>query len=164
MNTAFDSQTDEQDEYSIHEETLEVSREYAGRYVEEHKLPSDELTPEQTMNIGTARLQWALQQVRPQLSGIFTEDDIITLLDCMQGDLLYPDQFHSIPSFLCEHHGIEVDDYESTWLCELVNKLCDLDRIQTLALGDALEQAWHRGLKSNQGPEEFLLTLGIELV
>ncbi len=164
MNTAFDSQTDEQDEYSVYDETLEFSRFYSSRYADDHRLPSGEISVEQTLDIASARLQWALEQVRPTLSGIFTENDILMLMDCFQADLFSPGQFNSIASELCDHHGIELEDYESTSLGELVGKLFALDQIQKMALADALEQAWHRGLKSNQGPEEFLLTLGIELV
>lgn len=102
--------------------------------------------------------------MRPQISGIFSEEEFMTLLDCNLDRLFIPNFFPSIPSVLCDHHGIELDDYESTYLKVLVNKLRDLDSMQFLALGDAMEQTWYRGLRNGKTVGAFLLTLGIELV
>ena len=95
---------------------------------------------------------------------MFTEDEIIKLLDCNQGRLFIADRFSSIPSDLCDHHGIEPNNYTASRLKELVDKLLSLDSMQFFALADALEQTWHRGMKEEQTPKEFLQTLGIELV
>ena len=113
--------------------------------------------------LATGRLEWLLRETRSSLSGLLSENDVATLLDCYQGDIFFPDQFNSIASDLCDHLGIELDDYETSDIASLVDKLRRLNSVQRVTLADALEQAWHRGLKENLTPKELLATLGIEL-
>jgi hypothetical protein len=108
-------------------------------------------------------LEWLLRKTRPSLSGLLSESDVATLLDCYQEDIFFPDQFNSIASDLCDHLGIELDDYETSGITPLVDKLRRLNSAQRVTLADALEQVWHRGMKENLTPKEFLATLGIEL-
>lgn len=135
-----------------------------GELADELKLSYDQ-SVKATALLAAGRLDWLLQSTRPNLSGLFSEHDIATLLDCYQGDILYPDLFNSIASDLCDHLGIELDEYEASSIAPLVEKLLGLDAVQRVTLGDALEQAWHRGMKQ-QGlsPKEFFATLGIEIV
>ena len=163
MNTTFESQTRGQDAPSFHGQTLQFSQFYASRYIQERRLPSGELAADQTLDRAAARLQWTLEQARPTLSGRFTEGDVITLMDSYQADLFFLDQFNSIASGLYEYHGVEVDGCELPGPGDLVNKLRELDPLQRLALGDALEQACHRGLKGVHLAGKFFRTLGIEL-
>jgi hypothetical protein len=113
--------------------------------------------------LATGRLEWLLRETRPALSGLLSESDVATLLDCYQSDILFPGQFNSIASDLCDHLGIELDDYETSDIATLVDKLRRLNSVQRVTLADALEQVWHRGMKENLTPKEFLATLGIEL-
>ena len=163
MNTTLESQTRGQDAPSFHGQTLQFSQFYASRYIQERRLPSGELAADQTLDRAAARLQWTLEQARPTLSGRFTEGDVGILLGCYQADLFFLDQFNSISSDLCECHGVDVDGCESTSPGQLVNKLRELDPLQRLTLGDALEQACHRGLKGGHIAGKFFRTLGIEL-
>lgn len=111
-----------------------------------------------------ARLDWLLRKTRPSLSGLLSEHDVIMLLDCFQDDIFLPDQFQSIASDLCDHLGIELDDYETSNVASLVDKLRRLNSVQRVALADALEQAWHRGMKQeNKSLKEFFATLDIDL-
>lgn len=117
-----------------------------------------------TALLAAGRLDLLLQSTRPHLSGVFSERDVVTLLDCYQGGIFFPGQFNSISTDLCDHLGVEVDEYEASSIAPLVEKLLGLDAVQRVTLGDALEQAWHRGMKQ-QGlsPKDFFATLGIEL-
>lgn len=71
---------------------------------DELKLSYDQ-SVKATALLAAGRLDWLLQSTRPNLSGLFSEHDIATLLDCYQGDILYPDLFNSIASDLCDHLG-----------------------------------------------------------
>lgn len=114
--------------------------------------------------LATGRLEWLLRETRPSLCGLLSESDVATLLDCYQNDIFFPDQFSTIASDLCDHLGIDLDDYETSDIAPLVDKLRRLNPVQRVTLADALEQAWHRGLKESLTPKEVLATLGIELV
>lgn len=126
---------------------------------------SDEQSVAATALLAAGRLGWLLQSTRSSLSGLFSEQDIATLLDCYQGDIFIPDQFNSIASGLCDHLDIELDEYETSFIAPLVHKLQNLEAVQRLTLADALEQAWYRGMeRQGMSPKEFFATLGIELV
>lgn len=114
--------------------------------------------------LATGRLEWLLRETRPNLSGLLSENDVATLLDCYQSEIFFPDQFNSMASDLCDHLGIELDDYETSNIAPLVDKLHRLNPVQRVTLADALEQAWHRTLKESLPPKEVLATMGIELV
>lgn len=80
------------------------------------------------------------------------------------GDLFFPDQLGHIASDLCRHLGVESFLSSGRPLAQLTEKLIDLTACQRLTLADALEQAWHRGMKQeNKSPKEFFATLGIDL-
>ena len=146
------------------EDALEFSKDYTQKYLQEHASIENGVCEEAVMQLACARLQYGLERFRPQICGIFSEEEFMMLLDCNMDRFSSPDSFSAIPSTLCDHHGIELDAYESTHLKTLVNKLRDLNGLQFLALGDAMEQTWHRGLKSGQSVDAFLQTLGIKLV
>lgn len=135
-----------------------------GELADELKLSYDQSVKATTL-LAAGRLDWLLQSTRPNLSGLFSEHDIATLLDCYQGDIFYPDRFNSIASDLCDHLGIELDDYETSFIAPLVHKLQNLEALQRVTVADALEQAWYRGMKQqSMSPKDFFATLGIELV
>ena len=145
------------------EDALKFSEDFTRRYLQERVSIDNGMNESDVMHLACARLQWVLDRTRLEVSGIFSEDEFMMLSDCNMDRFFSPDSFTAIPSMLCDHYGIELDDYEATHLKVLVNKLRDLDGMQFLALGDAMEQSWHRGLKSGKTVREFLLTLGIEL-
>lgn len=113
--------------------------------------------------LATGRLEWLLRETRPSLSGLFSESDVVILLDCYHGDIFFPDQFDSIASDFYDHLCNEPDDEVTGNLLSLVNKLGRLNPVQRVTLADALEQAWHRGMKEGMTPKEFLAALDIEL-
>lgn len=154
------------------------SHDYIASYLNEHSAEPEEVIEDANEASGNAasddsnfkvaalmaagRLNWLLQKTRPSLSGLLSERDIVTLLDCFQSSMFFPDQFGSIASDLCDHLG--VDPYEPSCIAPLVAKLLGLHPIQRVTLADALEQTWHRGMKQeNMSPKEFLATLGIDL-
>jgi len=139
------------------------SAELNSTYLRDHLKQSDGLTAAAAASLATSKLQWILQSTRRELSGLFDEAEIHTLMDCFQGELFFPDLFNSLASDLCGHLGIEFDDVEESEVAILANKLLELTPSQRATLADALEQAWHRGLKSGQSPKEFFATLGIAL-
>jgi len=100
MNSTFNNQNDKSELNSVHDDTLEYSEDSATNYIKEHRIVKDGLTSNHMMMLAFARLQWVLMQYRPQISRMFTEDEIIKLLDCNQERLFIADQFLSIPSDL----------------------------------------------------------------
>ena len=106
--------------------------------------------------LATSRLEWLLCETRPSLSGLLSDNDVATLLDCYQSEVFFPDQFNSMASDLCEHLGIELGDYKTSNIAPLVDKLRRLNPVQRVTLADALEQVWHRTQKESQTPKEVL--------
>lgn len=124
----------------------------------------DSRSPKIAALMAAGRLEWLLRETRPSLSGRLSEQEVITLLDCYQGQVFSPDCFDTIVSDLCDHLGIDFELYGTSDIAPLVDTLLDLNSIQKVALADALEQAWHRGVKRDgQSPKEFFATLGIDL-
>jgi hypothetical protein len=110
----------------------------------------DDRSSEVPALLAAGRLEWLLRQTRPSLS--------------YQGDLFFPDQLGRTASDLCAHLGVETHLSSGKPLAQLIEKLIDLTPSQQLTLADALEQAWHRGMKQeNKSPKEFFATLGIDL-
>lgn len=138
--------------------------------VDEHEkeanssVASEDKSAEMAALMAAGRLEWLLRETRPTLTGRLSERDILYLLDCYQGQICSPDNFDCLASDLCDHFGIEFEDYRTSQISTLVDKLLNLNPLQRLTLADALEQTWHRGLKcENKTPKEFLVTLGIDL-
>jgi hypothetical protein len=124
----------------------------------------DDRSSEVPALLAAGRLEWLLRQTRPSLSGLLSTQEVTTLLDCYQGDLFFPDQLGRTASDLCAHLGVETHLSSGKPLAQLIEKLIDLTPSQQLTLADALEQAWHRGMKQeNKSPKEFFATLGIDL-
>lgn len=137
---------------------------YASTYLREHTAADSGLTPETASLLATARLQWLLRAARRELSGVFSERELHTLLNCYLAPVFDPRAFRDLASPVCHSVGIEVDEYESFPIRELVDKLLRLTASQRVALADALEQAWHRRRERAWSPQEVLAQLGIELL
>lgn len=141
-----------------------MSRSWTMSYVDEHRLEARQVPEFAVAKLATARLHWLLQRSRCQVSGIFTLTDISHLLNCYQGELFFPEQFDSLATDLCSDLGIELECASQSVVGELVQKLLLLTPTQRLVVGDLLEQAWHRGLRSAEGLEAFIRGLGVELL
>lgn len=163
MKTICETQVPKFDPNPMHRLTLAYSASYADIYLGQHQIREEGLTSEGTKYLACARLEWLLQYVRPQLSGLWTEKEFSTMLNCFRSDLFYPDLYRKLISMICDDLGIDPHDWQSSPIKSLVSSLLELDAGQMLALTDALEQTWHRGLNKGMSTPEFLLTLGIEL-
>ena len=89
-------------------EAIEDANEAAGN------AASDDSSFEVAALMAAGRLDWLLRKTRPSLSGLLSEGDIGTLLDCFQSSMFFPDQFNSIASDLCDHLGVKLDAYEAS--------------------------------------------------
>ena len=134
---------------------------YMASYLREHADNGAGLNSEEVALFATGRLEWLLRESRPSLSGLFSKQDVIVLLNCFQGDLFSPNQLSKIATNVCDDLGIELDAYESSGIGSLINTLRGLTSVQQVALADALEQLWHRGMNGDMG--EFLASLEIVL-
>lgn len=137
------------------------SQYYMTTYLHEHADNGACLNSEEVALFAAGRLEWLLRETRPSLSGLFTEQDVIVLLNCFQGDLFSPDQLSKIATNVCDDLGIELDAYKSSGIGPLINTLRGLTSVQQVALADVLEQLWHRGMSGDMG--EFLASLEIVL-
>ena len=137
---------------------------YMATYLKEHADTDACFGADEASLFAAGRLDGLLRQTRPTLSGIFSENNIIALIDCYQGDLFSPDKMNNIASDLCDHLGVKVDSYETSGIASLIDTLLELSPVQRVTLADALEQTWYRGMKQmNKSPKEFFSILGIEL-
>ena len=135
------------------------------RYLQEHAENGMGLSPANAAMMAAGRLEWLLVETRPTLSKLFSERDVMVLLDCYQDEIFFPDRMNCIASDLCDHLGIELEEYETSGFASLVNKLRRLTAIQRVTLADALEQTWYRGMGVEQKqPKEFWASLGITLM
>ena len=148
----------------VHRYALEFSSPYMKKYMKQHENFKGGLTAGHVVGLACARLEWVLEMMRERISRLFSLEEFAILLNYNKEGIFMPQHFSSIPEFLCDTHGIDFEEYQFSYLKELVEKLCGLDDMQFFALGDALEQTWRRGMTDETNPEEFLQTLGIELV
>lgn len=146
------------------QQALSCSADHASAYLREHTAASTGLTTEAASLLAAARLELILRATRQELSGVFCEAELSTLMSCYQAELLDPHTLQDLASPVCDDLGVELDEYESSSIRELVDKLRKLTTSQRVALGDALEQAWHRSAEQACSPREVLAQLGIELL
>lgn len=141
------------------------SSHHMASYLQEHADNGTGLSSENAALMAAGRLEWLLLETRPTLSGLFSERDVMVLLDCYQGEIFFPEQMNCIASDLCDHLGVELADYETGGIGPLIHTLLGLTAVQRVTLADALEQTWHRGMKEElRGPSDFLASMGIILV
>lgn len=103
-------------------EALHCSEGHIKTYQEQHVVKSRALDEKRSTLLAIARLQSVLQQTRPSLDGMFTEENFVALLNCFQGDIFYPGQIRRIASDLCDDAGVDVDCYETSGIAPLVDK------------------------------------------
>ena len=134
-------------------------------YLQEHADNGMGLSPANSAMMAAGRLEWLLVETRPTLSKLFSERDVLVLLDCYQDGIFFPDRMNCIASDLCDHLGIEIDACETSEVASLIGKIRGLTAVQRVTLADALEQTWYRGMGVEQKqPKEFWASLGITLM
>jgi len=145
-------------------EGLTSSAYYIARYLNEHTYNDAQLDDRRSGLIAAGRLDWLLRASRSTISGLFSEKDIFTLINCFQDIVFSPDRISDIPSKVCNCLGIELSNYEVSSAAPLIGKLLSLDPLQLLILADTLERIWYQpaGKKTKQIPEVFE-SLGIRL-
>ena len=116
----------------------------------------------QALSVAAARLEWLLEDGRRRISGRFSEEDFVVLLDAFQGEPFAAQDPGQIAGALCDHLGIEPGDVDGTPVAGLVQRLAELDAVQVVALADCLERAWH-GFATGRAIAETLAALGVEL-
>lgn len=144
------------------QEAVERATHHAQTYLFAHSFDQLERTEEAmgaTVKLAVARLEWLLDDARQQISGMFSQDEILLLLNCYQGEFLTPDECQRMASTLCHGLGIELEHYRESCISDLVDKLRTLTIPQRMALADALEVSWHSG----QPVKQTLADMAIEL-
>jgi ferredoxin len=140
------------------------SSHYMTSYLQEHVDNEEGFSSDQAAMMAAGRLEWLLRESRPTLSGLFTESDVFTLMECYRDSMFFPDQMNCIASDLCDHLGVELFAHETSGIAPLIDKLVSLSPVQRVTLADALEQTWYRGMgKEQKQPREFLASMGILL-
>ncbi|MGJ9417706.1 hypothetical protein ACHAC9_08085 [Massilia sp. CMS3.1] len=137
---------------------------HIARYLDEHTYNDECFDDRRSGLMAAGRLSWLLGAARSTLSGVFSEKDIFTLINCYQDIVFSTDQISTIPSYVCEALGIKLDNYEVSCAAPLISKLLNLNALQRLILADTLERIWYQPpmTRTNQIPEVFDL-LGIQL-
>lgn len=134
------------------------------RYLDDHADNGAGLDVKSSALMAAGRLDWLLCETRLTLGGLFSSADISTLVNCYQGHIFSPNEIERIESGLCDDLGIELQNYETSNVASLIHKLRSLSSLQRLALVDALEQFWHRGMGlENIELREFFASLAIRL-
>jgi len=104
-------------------------------------------------------LQDLLKQCRLELSGVFSRDDLLILLNGVFQSRYAPNELHRLATAICDDLGVEIDVAEQSSLWPLLERLFSLTKGQSLALCDALQRA----LTAEEGPAQCWKALGIEL-
>jgi hypothetical protein len=135
-------------------------------YLDEHSYEYAGLDIDRSALMAAGRLGWLLEESRRDaISGVFSETEILALINCFQGDIFSPDRFADMAADVCRYIGIDLEDYEVSIAAPLINKLLNLTALQQLMLVDTLEQVWYRSSELNgKPPLEALRLLGVELI
>ena len=64
------------------EDALMFSDDFTRRYLQERVSIDNGTNESDVMHLACARLQWVLDRTRLEVSGIFSEDEFMMLLDC----------------------------------------------------------------------------------
>ncbi|AMP74827.1 hypothetical protein [Ralstonia solanacearum] len=145
------------------QQALLFSGSYVGNYMSQHVLDKNGLNAESAGMLAASRLQWLLVETRARLSGLFDQNDIVTLLNCFQAEIFSPDMLNRIATTVCEDSGIDVDEWAASPLVNLLETLCGLSPLERVTLADALEQTWYRAGEDGKTHLEVLAELGIEV-
>jgi hypothetical protein len=111
-----------------------------------------------TLKHAVGRLEWILNGAREEISGLFTKEEFILMLNCFQGEVMNPRICQRLASTVCDDLGIEIDEYEVSPLADFIDRLRNLNTSQRAALADALEITWHSGSEGFKLLEDMNLT------
>lgn len=133
---------------------------YMGSYFQDREYAG--MSPCATMWLAGGRLDWVMVHSRAELNGMFTADDVKTLLDCFQVHLFSQRELVDMPFELSGH--LHYDAWCEPETRRLLATLIQLTPLQRLMLADALEQTRHRGINTEKKSlEQFYASLGIKL-
>jgi len=139
------------------------SADHAAAYMDQHVLERNGMNAEAVGVLAAAKLQWLLEETRPNLSGRFTRDELGMLMNCFQAEILSPQEIRCMASAISDEYGGEPDEIGGSSLLPLVKKLCSLSALEGVTLADALEQAWYRAGVDEKSHLDILADLGIEV-
>ena len=134
------------------------SRLLAQPYMENHVRPYAGLTLLQTALVATARLQWLLSKSRIGIAAMFSEEELLALLECFDGELILPRDLLDLEYRLCAHWGIRA--HGPLDMPPLARKIYALSAGCRLVLADTLELAW-QGMRTGRSLREVLDGLGM---
>jgi hypothetical protein len=135
----------------------------AKKYLEAHTSPRS-LTDADALLVATGQLNGLLRLARPNLSGVFTLEDIQVLGTCIGAGPIGSSEIQYFPSIVLDNYGIEPEDYERTRLAPLIDKLLELTPLECLALADAIDQTCYFARDESLSLRERFAKLGIELL
>ena len=132
-------------------------------YLEEHTAPMG-LTEADAMLVATGRLNWLLNVVGPSLSDTFTADEIRQLATCLGEGPVSSADISNLPGVVLDDLGIEPDEYASTSVAPLIDKLQALNALERVALADAIDRVCHCPQDEVLPLSEGFAKLGITLL
>jgi len=112
-----------------------------------------------TVKFALGRLEWLLDEGRQQISGKFSHEEFVILLDCYKGDFLTQKDCQTIATTVRNERSMQPVDTKKLSFARFVDRLRALTKLQRAALADAIEVAWYSGRPVN----EALADLGIRL-
>ena len=96
--------------------------------------------PSASREVSDDVLQELLAQCRQDLSGIFSHEDLIVLLNSAFKRHYDPIEFERLASGICHDSGIELDDYRNTRIGPLVDQLLSLRVASRTIIWPLMEQ------------------------
>lgn len=118
------------------------------------QFPSDSTT------VSNENLMKLLAQCRQELSGVFSRDELLILLNGVLHTHYEPNELHILAADIFHDFGADMAEAEDSGLWDFLTRLQALTLGQSVALVDALEHA----LMAHEGPIEYVQALGIDLV
>lgn len=118
------------------------------------QFPSDSTT------VSNENLTKLLAQYRQELSGVFSRDELLILLNGVLHTHYEPNALHILALDIFHDFGANIAEAEDSGLWDFLTRLQALTLGQSVALVDALEHA----PMAHEGPIEYVQSLGIDLV
>ncbi len=119
-----------------------LSIDYMTKYLKARVNYERGLDLEKVALLAAARMQLLHDETTHSLSGRFSEEDIIALMGCYQGDIVSPDRVANMSVDLLSRLGVESDVPFSKDVVPLVEKLQGLSTMQRFTLADTVEQVF----------------------
>ena len=97
--------------------------------------------PSAAATVPTESLFNLLNQYRQELSGLFSRDDLLILLNCLFQSRYEPNELHFLATDIFHDFGADKAEAEESGLWDLLTQLQALTLGQSVALVDALQLA-----------------------